>query len=357
MVLVVILLPALFALSALAINIAQMESANTEIQVAVDAAVRAAGRTYAVTGDQEEALLAAQEAAARNPIGEFVLPITGADLEFGISDRSNPGDPYTFTPASSGNAVRLTTTTLSTGGAAIPPVFPFFGSSFEIRPLRSAVSTQGVIDISLVIDRSGSMAYHSSEIAEYPPAPMNAPEGWAFGDAVPSGSRWIDLLGAVRTFIGELGVTPTQEQLALSVYNHNAETKQSLSTEYQLVIDELAAISLNFESGGTNIGGGMYKGLSAVNDPSAARQHASKVIVLMTDGVHNYGTDPVSAAYSVANSGVTLFAITFSDEADQSKMQRVAEICGGKHFHAITATQLQQAFRDIAKRLPTLLTK
>ncbi|TWU02625.1 vWA domain-containing protein [Stieleria varia] len=357
MVLIVILLPALFALAAFAINVSQMESVGTEVQIAADAAARAAGKVYAITGDESLALQAAQEAAAKNPVGGFVVPIASTDLEFGISDRASSGDAYSFVPAAQGNAVRLTTRTLATSSSGIKPVFPFFGSSFDIRPERVAVSTQGVIDIALVVDRSGSMAYSSWETAAYPPKPHSAPYGWDFGDTVPNHARWLDLLGSVQTFIGELNTTPTKELMSLTMYNHNAATAQPLTDEYQLVVDQLGLVSQGFDAGGTNIGGGMQSGLNSLRDPAFARPEASKVILLMTDGVHNYGTNPLWAADSVADAGVTLFAVTFSNEADQVLMQQVAEKCGGEHFHAINATQLQDAFRQIARRLPTLLTQ
>ncbi|QDT09242.1 vWA domain-containing protein [Stieleria marina] len=357
MVLVAVLLPALFALSALAINIAHMESASTDIQIAADAAVRAASREYVLTGDEQSSLAAARDLAARNPIGNFVLPVNSGDLEFGISDRASANTPYTFTPSGAGNAVRLTTRTLASPGEGIDPVFPFFGSAFQIGPTKSAVSTQGVIDIALVIDRSGSMAYSASEVAEYPPAPASAPPGWDFGDPVPQNARWLDLIASTQVFINELNDSPVQEFLSLTIYDHESYTPVQLSTDYDAVKTKLINISSSYEAGGTNIGGGMYQGRSALLNTTYSRSHASKVIVLMTDGVHNYGTHPMSAAYSVANSGITLFAITFSDEADQYLMQDVADRCGGQHYHAVTATQLQEAFRSIARSLPTMLTK
>ena len=358
MVLIVILLPALFALSALAINLAYIESANTEIQIAADAAVRAAGRTYALTNDKDQALAAAQEAAVRNPIGSFVLPITAGDLDFGTSVRDSEMAPYAFTPTGSGNSVQLVTRTLASGsGAPLEPIFPFFGSGFTIRSERSAISTQGVIDIALVVDRSGSMAYAANEIAAYPPAPLAAPVGWDFGDPVPPNARWLDLIASVQVFINEIDNSPQEDLLSLSVYNDQSATPQKLTDNYQLVIDQLSLISGQFDIGGTSISRGIYEGLAAVVDENESRPHASKVIILMTDGVHNVGTHPVYAANSVADAGVVLFAITFSDEADQAMMQQVAESCGGQHFHAVTAVQLQLAFQEIARSLPTLLTK
>ena len=358
MVLIVLMLPALFALSAFAVNVAYMEAVNTDIQIATDAAARSAGRTYATTGDQNAALVAAQEAATRNPIGSYVVPITAADLEFGISTRPSASAPYQFTPAASGNAVRLSTTTLSSGsGTAIQPVFPFFGSILELRPLKTAVSTQGVIDISLVIDKSGSMAYASSEVATYPPAPASAPAGWDFGDPVPPNARWLDLIAAVQVFNNELDATPQEELLSLVMYNHEYDNAVPLTNNYAQITDRLTAESGAFHGGGTNVGTGIYTAEWTLIKSTEARNHAAKVSVVMTDGVHNYGHDPIWAARQSADNGIMVFTITFSDEADQALMQQVADEGGGDHFHAVTAAQLQQAFQDIARRLPTLLTK
>jgi hypothetical protein len=82
-----------------------------------------------------------------------------------------------------------------------------------------------------------------------------------------------------------------------------------------------------------------------------------KVIVVLTDGIHNIGYHPVGAAYDATDQGVMIFSITFSAEADQWLMQKVASIGGGTHFHANSPADLSTAFSEIAKRLPTLLTK
>jgi hypothetical protein len=38
-------------------------------------------------------------------------------------------------------------------------------------------------------------------------------------------------------------------------------------------------------------------------------------------------------------------------------MQQIADITGGTHYHAVDAQQLNEAFRNIARRLPSLLTQ
>ena len=156
--LIAVMLPVLFILAAFAINLAHIQTVNTETQVAADAAVSAATRAYVLTGSKADALAAAQLAAARNPIGGVVMPLHARDLEFGLSLRTSVNERYSFVPGDSGNAIRLTTNTLADSGI-VPSLFPFMGSIAEIRPRLSATSTQMVVDIVLVVDRSGSMAF------------------------------------------------------------------------------------------------------------------------------------------------------------------------------------------------------
>ena len=357
MLLMAILLPVLFGLAAFAINIAYMEAVNTDVQITVDAAARASGRAYMTSGEKSDALIAAQEAATLNPVAGGVIPITAGDLEYGVSTRNDVNQPYTFVPGTTGNAVRVTTNSLASGtGSAIPALFPFFGSAFEIRPARTATSTQATLDIALVLDRSGSMAFAANEASSPDYMPAAAPAGWNYGDAVPPQARWLDLVGAVGVFTTHLNNSPQDEWLSLSTYSLSPTTNVTLTDNYGELDSALNAVSMNFTGGGTGIGNGIYEGIAAVTDPSLSRDFATKVIVLMTDGIHNYGSDPVWAAITAKNKRIMIFTITFSDEAYQPLMATVASKGGGKHYHAVDAAQLQDAFREIAKNLPTLLT-
>jgi hypothetical protein len=358
MVLVLILLPVLLILASLVVNTVYMELVRTETQVAVDAASRAAGRRFAMTGSQDQALAVARTVVARNPVLGEPIPIEDRDLDFGIAERRNMASQYEFSVGGAHpNSVRLVTRSLSMGlNRTIEPLFPVFGANMQFRPLRSAISTQIELDIALVLDRSGSMAYASDEPAVYPPAPRSAPPGWAFGQPVPPNARWLDTIRATDAFFGKLSQSPQQEYLALVTYNNVARTDLALDDDYPLITSRLNELSQTFDAGGTNIGGGILQGLNALGGP-AARPWANKVIVLMTDGIHNIGTSPLSAADVARAQNVPIFTITFSNEANQTTMRSVASRTRGAHFHAVDVNQLVSVFEEIARRLPTLLTR
>lgn len=85
------------------------------------------------------------------------------------------------------------------------------------------------------------------------------------------------------------------------------------------------------------------------------RPLSNKIIILLTDGQWNDGRDPVVAAQDAANAGITIHCVSMLT-ATQSTLTQVASITGGQYYATNNSTQLQQAFRDIAKSLPIVLT-
>jgi hypothetical protein len=89
-----------------------------------------------------------------------------------------------------------------------------------------------------------------------------------------------------------------------------------------------------------------------------ARHFAHKTVIVMTDGKHNTGEYPdVAAAAEVLQHDLLIHTITFGAGADQILMQEVAQIGSGRHWHADSTADLQQAYVEIANDLPTVLTQ
>ncbi|MEM7782810.1 MAG: vWA domain-containing protein [Planctomycetota bacterium] len=355
--LIAITLPMILILAAFVVNLAYIELSQTEIQIAVDLSSRATGRTLIESRDTSQAIAKGQEIAELNDVAGSPMLLANSDFEFGISIRSATEDKFDFTPSASQiNAVRITAQrTEGSRGGAIGLLFPSFLSRNQFGVNAVATSTQILMDISIVIDRSGSMAYADNENSNTFANPAAAPPGWNFGDEVPSPSRWRDAENAVRFFLNNLQNTPQQEFVSLVTYGDSATLDVPLTTNYTAINNGMVARSLRFPEARTNIGDGISVGNNSVRLDPLARGFATKVILVLTDGIHNRGTDPEQAARNAAGDDTTIFTITFSNEADQSRMRRVAEIGNGKHFHAASAAQLVQAFEEIAKSLPTLL--
>ena len=199
------------------------------------------------------------------------------------------------------------------------------------------------------------MAYSANEVSgNYNPAA--APPGWSFGDPVPPQSRWLDAVDAVQQFLELLEASNQDERVSMSSYSDRAKTDVNLMSNYLETKQAMSGYSKKFNSGATNIGDGILAGASALGNKKHARSWASRVMIVLTDGIHNIGTDPLIAAKKAAAQNIQIYTVTFSSEADVASMQKVAAAGSGKHFHALNGSQLADAFDEIARSLPTLIT-
>lgn len=352
MVIMCVLLPITLVLASFCINVVYMEMTRTELQIATDVATRAAGRILSVSGDKTKAEAAVARMLNANPVSNVALPTSAVDIVYGVSTRKSETERYAFQQKTTDiNALMV-----QTNGTYSPPMlFPTMGVSLNFRPFKTAISTQTELDISLVLDRSGSMAYASDEI-QTSALPAAAPAGWAYGDPVPVPSRWMDTNQAVQDFLGILNGTVHAESVSMSSYSSNGVVDVPLTPNYGDIQIALHNYSAKFDDGMTNIGDGMLQGLKSLGDKKYARAWASRIMIVLSDGRHNTGADPIAAATAVANEDVHIYTISFSSQADTALMQEIADIGSGKHFHASSGLQLQQIFSEIAHGLPTLIT-
>lgn len=405
-VLFALILPICFLLTAFAINIAFVQLSRTELLVATDAAARAGGRAMSQFQDVDDAKLAAQITAALNTVAGSPLKVSFEDsddeIEFGISRASETSNRYVFLKiptvavrngSRSANAVRVNGKLNDDSlNGTLRSLFPAMGLKDTFDLEQQAVATQVDRDIALILDRSGSMNSvsfswprgknpWSDEVINAAVAAgiMNVYTSsrgrtrysyargynetsfyqWAWEEYYGLGrapkSAWDDLVNAVDTFLGVLEETEQNERVSLATYSTAATLNLELVTDYDLVRNELDGIS---PAGSTAIGYGLQTGLPSLLNVDLARRFAAKTIVVMTDGMHNRGIDPVDVAQEIAAQyDVTIHTVTFGHRADQERMQRVAEIGGGNHYHAATGEELIDVFEEIANNLPTLITQ
>ncbi|MEM9658473.1 MAG: vWA domain-containing protein, partial [Planctomycetota bacterium] len=281
------------------------------------------------------------------------------DIEVGLGTQTSGNARFTFRPGGPQlNAVRVTgrRTTGSAGG----PVSLFLGRVMGVthfEPQHVATSTQLDRDLCLVVDRSGSMMRDLNT--------RNVPGG-ACNPPHPTLSRWGSLTFAVAGFLAELRATPQVEQCGLASYSYagsgcsltftTSDIEAPLSFDYGTVSNAMSRLSSNPVQGYTCISAGIDNGISILTD-ATARPYAVKTMVVMTDGRHNRGREPVLSAREAALQNITIHTVTFSAEADFPRMRDVADATGGQHFHAPDAAELVRIFRQIAATMPVMLTE
>ena len=364
-VLVAAMMMLLVVMSGFAVNVAYMQLVRTELRTATDMAARAGAEALSRTQDADQARTAAVNAAAGNMVAGESMLIRNSDVLFGQASLQADGR-WNFTNGKQPfNSVRVTCSRQVGSNRGTVPLF--FGGVMNpntFAPANTATAAQLDRDIVLVLDRSGSMQWDLSGVDwSYPP-------GYSYPDAYcepphPTLSRWAAAATAVEAFLGELEQTRQIENVSLATFSSSgnwcgrsyssSQLDQRLTDNYGNVRSRMNNWLNSAIPGGTAIGDGIYRGRQELTS-SRARPLAAKTIVLMTDGVYNAGRDPLTEAQAAFNAGITVHTITFSEGANVTDMQAVANAAGGKHYHADSSLDLVTAFREIAMTLPVVLT-
>ena len=84
---------------------------------------------------------------------------------------------------------------------------------------------------------------------------------------------------------------------------------------------------------------------------SEGRPDASKIILLLSDGMTTAGMDPIDATRIAKQNNVTIFTVGYGNDADSNTLDTIASMTGGKYFQAQSGQDLISVFDNIAKIL------
>ena len=326
LILIAVMLIGFMVTVAFSIDIAHMQLARTELRSATDAASKAAALELSQTQSTAKAVARGQQIAARNLVDGEPLQLSASDFQFGHS-KEQPSGRFQFTSVGTPtNSVQVNgRRTQGSPSGAVPH---FFGNIFGVEffePQVNATATYIERDVVLVVDRSGSMR----------------------------GQKIADLRSAIAIFVATLNSTPVDERVGLASYNDRATQDVPLTANLGQISSAMGSLPVG---GFTSISRGMQAGQAIMNGGRSA-DFVERTLIVMTDGRHNRGPEPRFVAQSLADDGVQIHTITFGGNADLARMQEVAQIGGGRHFHALTGDQLREIYREIALSLSTVMTE
>ncbi|MEQ1904056.1 MAG: vWA domain-containing protein [Pirellulaceae bacterium] len=364
-VLVAFLLMVICIFGAMAINIAYIDLCQAELQTATDAATRAAARTLQQTGKMDEATKQAKALASANIVAGEPLVLKTEDVEFGIGSRTNSVSRYSFVAGGTKNNA-VSVRGRRDDGSASGRVQLFFGNFLGVQTIEksaNSIATLSELDVVIVLDKSGSMAYEADETIDgVPDKADNNDNGvldddeWYFGDPppIPGSSRWESVLNETSEFLNKFNSTAGTERVSVVTFSSSAATLADFTSSYTGLMNVLATESPN---GMTAIGDGISQGTSQFLTSPNHRGWASRVMIVLTDGQNNTGIDPLVAAQNARNQGIVLHTISFTSNGSMQTMQDIASIGGGTFSSALNQSQLDAAFEKIFDSLPVLLIK
>ena len=98
----------------------------------------------------------------------------------------------------------------------------------------------------------------------------------------------------------------------------------------------------------TNISAGIEEAIKELDN--YGRPGSVKVIILLTDGWHNEGFDPVYWASVAHSKGYLVYTIGIGG-ANESELRAIANAGGGEYYYATDETVLKQVYYDIYKEI------
>ena len=397
-----ILTPVLILVAMIAINLATLQLARTELKVSTDAAARGGGRAWSLTNDENEAIRFAQIAASANTVNGNGLTLDDADITFGTASRSGQGR-YQFTTGTPAGIDFLTA--MRVNGKAPKNFFFTVADIDSVNLTATAVTAHVDRDIALVIDRSGSMAYFYDEdflydtitdIVNTNPGSISDQE---YEDAVadyqgfialanrsltqrrysdsilqhltgdveeyartlnrdyvslssaPRQSRWAILEDATTVFFRVLRNSALRQNVAVVSFSSAATLDLPLTSDLDLAQE---TVSRQVPDGSTAIGTGIVEGINQLL--TNGREGVVPTVLVFSDGENRQGENPIDVASKAIrdNPRLIINTVTFAD-GNPDQMAEVARIGNGVHFHANDGEELRRIFRTLAESFSTVI--
>ncbi len=177
-----------------------------------------------------------------------------------------------------------------------------------------------------------------------------------------------DRLEALKKIAVDFVNKRANDRIGLVAYSGEAYTKVPLTTDHQVVVDELNQLNPLELQPGTAIGEGLSVAVNHLKNSKAK----SKIIILMTDGVNTIinAMPPQIAAELAKNNGIKVYTVgigsngfaafptgtnIFGDivfteqktEIDENTLTDISQLTGGKYFRATDNSSLQNIYEEI----------
>lgn len=201
------------------------------------------------------------------------------------------------------------------------------------------ISTEG-IDIVIAMDISGSM-----EAMDFEP----------------------NRLGAAKKTASDFVSSRSDDRIGMVVFAGESFTQCPVTTDHAILKVLMEQLSRDdMLEDGTAIGMGLATAINRLKDSESA----SKVVILLTDGVNNKGfIDPMTAAETAKEFGIKVYTIGIGTKGqapypardlfgrtvsrmmevqiDEELLQQISTMTGGKYFRATDNTSLQNIYTEI----------
>ncbi|MCY1070745.1 VWA domain-containing protein [Nannocystis sp. RBIL2] len=171
-------------------------------------------------------------------------------------------------------------------------------------------------------------------------------------DSMEADDLYPNRLEAAKDVIDSFIARRRHDRVGMVAFGATATTVSPLTVDHGVLRQLVRRLQLGSIDGSkTAIGAGLGQALNRLKESEAD----SKVVVLLTDGVHNAeGVDPDSMAREAADRGVHVYTVLIGRQAasiDPGRLERIASTTGGYAYTAVDQQALVTTFQDLLNKL------
>jgi Ca-activated chloride channel family protein len=173
-------------------------------------------------------------------------------------------------------------------------------------------------------------------------------------------------IDAVKSVAKEFVKARTDDLIGIVAFAAEAYIASPLTFDHDWLIRSLDRVNVGLIKDGTAIGSGILSSVTALKDVKAR----SKVIILLTDGINNFGNvPPLVAAKAARTMGIKIYSIgigpkgsalvasddgsgrkvykEFRVELDEKELREIADTTGGMYFRVSDMNSLRESYKSI----------
>ena len=202
-----------------------------------------------------------------------------------------------------------------------------FNYSSEVPPYEVVKGLEIPIELVEIIDRSSSMA--------------DGCPWWAFWCT----GGITDAKEAAKDFLEYLYFV--KDRGAVVSFGDVSTLDQGLTNDKGALITAIEAIDAPYWPIEETA---MGDGIDTANQEliTNGRPEAEWITILLSDGQSNRGQDPLDAAQDAADNNITIYTIGLGSNADETTLEQIATMTGGKYYFAPSGDDLDTIYSEIA---------
>ncbi|TAN35629.1 MAG: VWA domain-containing protein [Verrucomicrobia bacterium] len=167
-------------------------------------------------------------------------------------------------------------------------------------------------------------------------------------------TRTLNRLDAVKLVLDKFIQNRPHDRLGMIGFSAFPYTLCPLTLDHGWLLERMRNLRPGMLGDSTAIGDGMASAINRLRDSQAK----SKVVVLLTDGMNNFGTlAPENAAQAAKALGIKIYTVGASgreaqyasagEGVDEAALKRIAESTGATYFCAASLSGLQRVYEQI----------